>query len=211
MLQLLMKDLQISKRYLLLGFIGTGLFLYLISSALEGLPLALPLALFSYLLILTSSKSDEKNNNGRMLASLPLRRRDIVTAKYGGIFMFTLLAFLCVLLWRIIALIIVPEANIPWFSFHSVYLSLILLFIYFAFYFPVYFAFGARIIQIIEYIIAFALTLIPIFFLRNQEDPGILLDHLTLEKNLYWEGGICLVIMFISWLISSFVYGRRNI
>ncbi|MCD9021404.1 ABC-2 transporter permease [Cohnella sp. NL03-T5] len=111
-----------------------------------------------------------------MLASLPIRRRDIVTAKYWGIIMFTILAFLTMLLWL-----------------------------------PVYFAFGARIIQIIEYIIAFALAVIPIFFLRNQEDPHILLDHLYREKNLYWEGGICLVSMFISWIISILVYGRRNI
>ncbi len=211
MIQLLIKDLQISKRYFLLGFLAIGLFFYIISSALEGVPLALPIVAFSYLLILTSSKSDEKNNNGRMLASLPLRRRDIVTAKYWGILMFTILAFLCTLIWRIFAFIIVPEANIPWFSFHSIYLTLIVLFIYFACYFPVFFAFGFRIIQIIEYIIAFALTIIPIIIIQNTEDPKVILDFLFLERNLYLAGILCLVVMFISWIISNFVYERRNI
>lgn len=47
--------------------------------AFEGLPLAVPAVLYSHFLIVAASKMDEKKKNGRMLASFPLRRRDIVT------------------------------------------------------------------------------------------------------------------------------------
>ncbi len=211
MLQLLTKDIRISKKYLLLGFIGIGVSLFLLSDAFEGLPLALPAALFSYVFIVTTSKSDEKNNNGRMLASLPLRRRDIVNAKYGGILMFTALAFLMTLFWRVFAFIIFPEADITWFSSHSIYITLIILFVYFAIYFPIFFAFGSRIIQILEYIVAVVLLVTPLIFLRYLGDPEIILDNLSLGNTPFWVGGICLVIVFVSWLISIFVYERRNI
>ncbi|QGQ94491.1 ABC-2 transporter permease [Paenibacillus psychroresistens] len=211
MLQLLMKDIQISKRYLMLGFVGIGVFLFIINTALEGLPLIMSPLLLSYFIIVATNKSDEKNNNGRMLASLPVRRRDIVNAKYWSVLMFTASAFLLTLIWRLIIYFIFPQSDLPWFSLHSICIALIIQSIYFAIYYPIFFAFGARIVLIIEYILAFIAALIPMIFLSNLSDPETFIEKFSFENSILWLTIICLVMLFISWLISNLVYERRNI
>lgn len=212
MYHLLKKDLLISKRYLVLTFLATGVCLYLISEALEGLPLAFWAASLSYFLIVSTNKADEKNNNGRMLASLPVRRLDIITAKYVGIIMFYAIIFLFTIFWRVLWDIIFPQSQLPWLSMQSIIISLVVVFIYYAIYYPVFFAFGARIVLIIEYILAFALAIIPMLILsNNKNDPAILNKWFHYDYSYYWLAVIGLLVIAISWLISNFVYNRRNI
>ena len=112
MFQLLAKDIRIQKRGIALGFVFVGIVFFALG-AFEGLPLAVPAAIFSHFLIVVSSKWDEKNNNGRMLASFPLKRRDIVGSKYAGVLMFMAIAFLLTLLWRVLAARVIATGGSP--------------------------------------------------------------------------------------------------
>ena len=220
MLQLLVKDIRIQKQYIALGFVFVGVVFFALG-AFEGLPLAVPAAIFSHFLIVVSSKWDEKNNNGRMLASFPLKRRDIVGSKYAGVFMFTAIAFLLTLLWRVLAALALPEAELPWFSPGSMLIAVAVLFVFYSIYFPLFFAFGSRISQALDLIVIFAIGGAAVVVIRVLEWMDIhvtaSMRHAVAEESAndamlgWWAGGACLLLFILSWLIAVYLYERRNI
>ncbi|MBW7456689.1 ABC-2 transporter permease [Paenibacillus sepulcri] len=217
MVQLLVKDLRIQKPFLILGFIFIGIFFFALG-AFEGLPLSVPAAIFSHFLIVVSSKMDERNHNGRMLASFPLRRFDIVTSKYAGVFMFMAFAFLLTCFWRIAASLLLPEGELPWFSLQSTILTIAALLIFYSIYFPLFFAFGSRIVQTLDLIVLFTVGGLVLITLRVLEWSGInlgsrisgLLTGNTLASMIWLAAG-CMALLLLSWLVSLFIYNRRNI
>lgn len=217
MLQLLAKDIRIQKKFIALGFVFVG-FLFFILGAFEGLPLSVPAALFSHFLIVVASKSDEKNNNGRMLASFPLRRTDIVTAKYAGIVMFMSIAFLLTLFWRVISGIVLPVQELPWFSSQSMILTVAALFVFYSIYFPFFFATGSRLVQVLDLIVIFSVGGVVLLAIRIMEWLDIrigsfLRDLLTSDNvsRLLGVLGVSLTLLALSWCISLYAYKNRNI
>jgi ABC-2 type transport system permease protein len=217
MTQLLMKDLRIQRNYMLIGFIAIG-FVFFVLGAFEDLPLSIPAAIFSHFLIVVASKMDEKNNNGLMLASFPLRRRDIVTSKYVGIAMFIIIAFAITMIWRFVTALILPTDELPWFSLQSVGLTLVVQLLFYSIYFPLFFAFGSRLAQFLDLIVIFSIGGCAVLALRIMEwsniNIGIIVQEWLskdlLEILLYAAAG-CLFLMFISWRLSVFIYDRKNI
>ncbi|MNO25176.1 hypothetical protein D3C76_150080 [compost metagenome] len=217
MLQLLAKDIRIQKKFIGLGFVFVGFFFFILG-AFEGLPLAVPAAIFSHFLIVVASKSDEKNNNGRMLASFPLRRIDIVTAKYVGVVMFISISFLITLLWRGLAGIVLPVQELPWFSLQSTILTLVLLLVFYAIYFPLFFATGSRLVQVLDLIVIFSVggvVLIAIRIMEWTDIPiGTFLRSMLISDSisgLLWALGASLILIFLSWCFSLYVYRNKNI
>lgn len=217
MLQLLAKDIRIQKKYIALGFVFVGFFFFILG-AFEGLPLSVPAAIFSHFLIVVASKSDEKNNNGRMLASFPLRRSDIVTAKYVGILVFMSISFGLTLLWRGLAGAILPVQELPWFSLQSTILALIVLLVFYAIYFPLFFATGPRLVQVLDLIVVFSVGGITLIAIRIMEWMDIrvgpflrdLLSHGSLA-GLLGALGASLIVIMISWCFSLCLYRNRNL
>lgn len=216
-LQLLAKDIRIQKRFIALGFVFVG-FLFFALGAFEGLPLSVPAAIFSHFLIVVASKSDEKNNNGRMLASFPLRRIDIVSAKYVGIVMFMSISFLLTLLWRVLAEIVLPVQELPWFSLQSTILTLSVLFIFYSIYFPLFFATGARLVQVLDLIVIFSVGGAALLAIRVMEWMDIrigpfltdLLSSGHVSDSLSVLGGSLLLVL-LSWGLSVYLYRNKNI
>ncbi|MGM7682327.1 ABC-2 transporter permease [Cytobacillus sp. Hm23] len=217
MMKLLMKDLQIQRRFIFLGFVFIGFFFFLLG-AFEGLPLAVPAALFSHFLIVLASKSDEKNNNSRLLASFPLRRKDIVTSKYIGIFMFMAISFFITTLWRWVTGFFLPANELPWFSVQSVVISILILLLFYSIYFPIFFMTGSRLVQVLDLIVILTIGGLIILGLRILEWIDINISFILsdlLRYNVislsFWLSTICLMLIIMSWVLSIFVYERRNI
>ncbi|TMV46621.1 ABC-2 transporter permease [Paenibacillus mesophilus] len=217
MVQLLIKDLRIQKRFIGLGFLFVGFFFFLLG-AFEGLPLAIPAAIFSHFLIVMASKMDEKNNNGRMLVSFPVRRKDIVTSKYVGIFMFMALAFFLTTLWRLLAGFVLPAGELPWFDLKSMVVAIAVLLLFYSIYFPMFFAFGTRIVQMLDFIVIFAVGGAGVLALRVMEWAGVnagvfiggLLDA-DLPTLSLWTVGGGLALLIVSWTMSVFLFERKNV
>jgi hypothetical protein len=217
MVQLLIKDIRIQKKFIAIGFVLIGFFFFLLG-AFEGIPLAVPAAIFSHFLIVVASKSDEKNNNGRMLASFPLRRIDIVTSKYLGIALFMAIAFLLTLLWRWLAGSFLPEQELPWFSVQSTIATIVVMLVFYAIYFPIFFAAGSRLVQVLDLIVLFtvggtALIVIRILEWTNISVGSLFLDLSsagTLSLSL-WTLGAVIALLAVSWGVSVQMYKGKNI
>ncbi|WP_217593504.1 ABC-2 transporter permease [Cohnella sp. GbtcB17] len=217
MVQLLVKDIRIQMKFIALGFVFVGFFFFILG-AFEGLPLSVPAAIFSHFLIVVASKSDEKNNNSRMLASFPLRRSDIVTAKYVGIVMFMGISFLLTLLWSWLAGIVLPAQELPWFSTQSTILTILILFVFYAIYFPLFFATGSRLVQVLDLIVIFSVGGVGLLAIRILEWTNVsigsslrILLHSNNISDLLWALGIGLILLLLSWCISMSVYKTRNL
>lgn len=219
--QLIMKDIRIQKKYILLGFLFVG-FVFFALGAFEGLPLSMPAAIFSHFLIVVASKSDEKNNNGRLLASMPLRRRDIVTAKYLGIFVFAAFAFALTAFWRLLSASVLPANELPWFDMPSSLLTIAILLVFYSIYFPLFFAYGSRISQVLDLVVIFAVGGAVVITFRIMEwtngGAGTLLrDWLSADSGLDLTTiGLCgagfgLVLTVISWIAAVALYERRSL
>lgn len=93
MFNLIRKDFLILRRYLLVaplyGFLACFFFSNMSSGALSAAAVGA-----AYMLISYTGLSDDKNKSELMLNSLPLRRRDIVLAKYLISFLYAALAIL---------------------------------------------------------------------------------------------------------------------
>lgn len=217
MLQLLVKDIRIQKKFIMLGFVFIGVFFFILG-AFEGMPLTVPAAIFSHFLIVVASKSDERNNNGRMLASFPLQRTDIVTAKYASVVMFISISFALTLLWRGLAGLVLPVQELPWFSLQSIILTLAVLLVFYAIYFPLFFAAGPRLVQVLDLIVILSVggaALIVIRILEWADVPAgnFLHDLLTSDNTggYLWVLGASLLLIVLSWCVSMIVYRNRNV
>lgn len=217
MVQLLVKDIRIQKKFIVLGFLFVGFFFFILG-AFEGLPLSVPAAIFSHFLIVVASKSDEKNNNGRMLASFPLRRSDIVTAKYVGIAMFMSISFLLTSLWRWLAGIVLPAQELPWFNTQSTIITILILLVFYAIYFPLFFATGSRLVQVLDLIVIFTVGGVGLLAIRILEwanvSIGTSLDNLLTSDNssaLLWALSISMILLLLSWCLSILVYKNKNL
>jgi hypothetical protein len=217
MVQLLLKDLRIQKRFIGLGFIFVG-FVFFLLGAFEGLPLSIPAAIFSHFLIVVASKMDERNNNGRMLVSFPLRRKDIVASKYAGIFMFMALAFCLTAIWRLLAGLVLPEGELPWFDLKSMAVAIAVLLLFYSIYFPLFFAFGSKISQVLDFIVIFAVGGAGVLALRIMEWTGVnagafirTVTEAKLSVISLWAVGGCLTMLIVSWAVSVYLFERKNV
>ena len=217
MISLLVKDIPIQRRFIALGFVFIGVFFFALG-AFEGLPLAMPAAIFSHFLIVVASKYDERNNNGRMLASFPVSRWHIVTAKYISIAMFIFISFALTGLWRLLAGTVLPVSELPWFSVQSVVLALVALLLFYAVYFPLFFAAGSRLGQVLDLIVIFAVGGVALIAIRILEwanaEPGLLLQRLFSADSssaLLWLSAVGIAAIVVSWVVSLRVYAARHI
>lgn len=153
---LLLKDIRIQKKNVAIGVLFMFAVIFL-SGAFEGLPAAAPAAILGHFLIMFAARTDERGRGAVLLHSLPLQRRDVVVAKYAGIFMFAALGFGTAFLCRAFSLLLLPEADLPRFDGASVGIALAVLLVFYAIYYPLYFRFGGRIVQVLDMLVIVAL------------------------------------------------------
>ncbi|MDR3585119.1 MAG: ABC-2 transporter permease [Desulfosporosinus sp.] len=175
MVNLVRKDLLILKRYLWLAPLY-GLFaLYAFRTMLGG-ALSVGTVVVTYMLMLQAITQDDKNNSEIMLNSLPLRRKDIVLAKYLSVFLYAALVILFFLLARgvvtVIGIGMIPILISP-ISLEEIASALVAMVILISIYLPIYFKFGylrSRMVGSILFIAS--IFLLPMVSIMHVYDRG---------------------------------------
>lgn len=147
MLNLVWKDFKILNRFLWLapiyGFCG----LFAFSFAMEGAALSATTVGVTYILMDQACALDTKNISEIMLNSLPLRRRDIVFAKYLSVFLYAAVAILSfVFAQGVVSVTGIPVLGVPapitQISWQELGGALVAMVVLISFYYPFYFKLG---------------------------------------------------------------------
>lgn len=147
MLNLVLKDYRILKRYLwiapIYGFCG----LFAFSLAMGDSTLIATTVGATFMLMERACDLDARNNSEIIMNSLPLRRRDIVLAKYLSVFPYAALAILSFILAQVVVSVtgmpvlgvFGPLSNFSLEKFMGAMVAVIVLI---SFYYPIYFKLG---------------------------------------------------------------------
>jgi len=147
MLNLVLKDFRILKSYLWIALIYGFSGLFAFSLAMGDSTLNATTVGATYMLMERACDLDGRNNSEIIMNSLPLRRRDIVLAKYLSVFPYAALAILSFILAQVVVSVtgipvlgvLGPLSNISWVKFMGAVVAVIVLV---SFYYPIYFKLG---------------------------------------------------------------------
>jgi len=149
MLNLVLKDFRILKHYLwiapIYGFCG----LFAFSLAMGDSTLIATTVGATFMLMERACDLDARNNSEIIMNSLPLRRRDIVLAKYLSVFPYAAFAILSFILAQVVVSVtgmpvlgvFGPLSNLSLEKFMGAVVAVIVLI---SFYYPIYFKLGHR-------------------------------------------------------------------
>lgn len=141
MFNLVWKDFLILKRYLWISLFY-GFFAVLAFNFMNGGALSAATVGVTYMLMAQSIAMDDKNKSEIMLNSLPLRRRDIVFAKYLSVFLYATLGILSFLLAQCVVTVIGISIPISHITIEGIFGALIATVVLLSIYYPIYFKFG---------------------------------------------------------------------
>jgi ABC-type transport system involved in multi-copper enzyme maturation permease subunit len=141
MIKLVWKDLLILKRYLWLAPLY-GILAFFVFKTMPGGALSAATLGATYMLMVQASIQDDKNKSEIMLNSLPLRRQDIVFAKYLSVFLYAVLVILSFLLTQGVVTIIGIPISISQISLVKISEALVTMVVLISIYLPIYFKFG---------------------------------------------------------------------
>lgn len=230
MYNLVWKDILIVKRYLWValfyGFIAVIAFSYMKDGALSAATVGV-----TYMLIVQACIQDDKNKSEIMLNSLPLRRRNMVLAKYLSVIPYTVLAILSFLFAQEIVAVTGIPIPITRISLEGIFGALIATTLFLFTYFPIYFRFGylrSRVIGIILFMACFSLAPVVVILLGHGaarvhnyspalQTIGALLQRLVswLQTQSDWQIvsyllSLDLILMVISVWLSLRFYSRKE-
>jgi len=160
MFNLVWKDLLSLKRSLWLASLY-GVFALFAFSSLKGVALSAGTIGASYMLLSQACAKDDKNKSELMLNSLPLRRRDIVLAKYLSVFLYATLAILSFLLAQGVVSVIGIPISLTKISLEGIALALVNMIVLISFYYPIYFKLGYLRSNMVGGILFFACFFLP--------------------------------------------------
>ena len=156
MVNLLWKDILILKRFLWLAPLY-GFFALFVFRSMPGGALGAGTVGVTYMLMSQAITLDDKNKSDVMLNSLPLRRKDIVLAKYLSVFLYAALVILFFLLAQTVVTVIRIPISITKLSLTDILGALITVVVLISVYFPIYFKFGylrSRIVGTILFVVS---------------------------------------------------------
>lgn len=217
MLNLVIKDILIQKKYVLFGIVYAFFTTFIFQGMEEGMYSAGVVAV-TYLLVSGSCAYDEKNKADILLNSLPYKRSDIVIAKYVSTFVFAAIgiaAYACATLLvpasglRLTIYPVTPERTLA--VLFSVSLLACILF-------PIYFKLGYIKAKIPFFILFFVFFFGISNFFNFMDESGIQwLENLSAWiKGLMEMSGIIVVpafaamLLLVSYSISIKFYRNRN-
>jgi len=159
MVNLVWKDIIILKRFLWLAPLY-GFFALFFFRTNPGGALSAGTVMVIFMLVLQAIMLDDKNKSEIMLNSLPLRRKDIVLAKYISGFLYATLVILLFLVAQTVVTVMGISISITKISLEGIAGALIAMALLISFYFPIYFKFGylrSRIVGTILFVVLFFL------------------------------------------------------
>ncbi|WP_347490305.1 ABC-2 transporter permease [Desulfoscipio sp. XC116] len=219
MYNLILKDILIQKKILLLGFA----YIVFFAVAMQGVGMVIyPTALtaITYMLLLTSCAYDEKNKADVMLNSLPLKRADIVLAKYLSVIAYIVIGTVAYwLIATVIALTGLPVKVHP-ISLEGLAGGLLSIALLNGVFLPLYFKFGYIKIKflnlILFFLLFFGLTGAVNFLYVNGDVGWVrsitgLLNSLTDIQIFTAIMVVILITQLLSFLLSLKVYQSRDL
>jgi len=173
MINLVWKDIIILKRFLWLAPLY-GFFALFVFRTIPGGALSAGTVMVTYMLLLQVIAQDDKNMSEVMLNSLPLRRKDIVLAKYISVFLYSALVILFFLLAQTVVTVMGISISITKISLEGIVGALIAMAVLISVYFPIYFKFGylrSRIVGTILFVVS--MFLFPLGMSLAQHAGGV--------------------------------------
>ncbi len=138
MFKLIVKDLLIQKKYFLFIVLFSLIGLFFVHSH-PAVYYAASSTIIAYCCIMTAIFLDDKNNSQLLLNSLPIRRRDIVLAKYLSVIVYTAAGLAATALIGGLASVAAPSYAVRPAGFFDIIASLGTAIILCSIYFPIYF------------------------------------------------------------------------
>ncbi|CAG7627206.1 hypothetical protein PAECIP111802_01329 [Paenibacillus allorhizosphaerae] len=132
--------------------------------------------------------------------------------------MFMLLAFMLTSLWRILAAVLLPAEPLPQFDSRSLWITITVMLVFYSVYFPMFFALGSRMAQILDLIVIFAIGVAGLILLRVLELTHVKVNSLvrilmeadTAALTSWMAGGGC-VMLIASWFVAVRLYEHKNV
>lgn len=220
MLKLIIKDFLLQKKMLYFN-LAYSLFVLIVfnNSTFSSTVYIMGAVAVAYMCILGASAYDDKNKSDVILNSLPIKRKQIVEAKYFGVMAFAVLSIFTIgILGAVMKGIGLPFPE-RYISFTDIVGALVSLSLLSSLYFPFYFRFGyitSRIFNVIFFMVVFFAPPLMIDFLKQRYNKETIEQALTaLSGQPDWLiGGILVVLafilMFCSYSISHKFYQRRE-
>lgn len=217
---LVKKDLLIQKKsFIFLFFFSLFMFIVYSNPIFEDFIYIMGIVLIVYIFLISANTEDEKNKGEIMLNSLPVRRRDIVLAKYFSVPVYILigLIFLSVMavLFRLPVIPLTPRL------LNSIDVLAIILIVSLAvaLYLPLYFKYGAAALRIFTIVLFLSFFFIPRllveYYLNNPEAPAVLfLQQLFLAQHPAVPAAVVLAfvaaVTVVSFCISKYIYLQKD-
>lgn len=214
MFNLLVKDILIQKKMVLISPFYALFFLLVFRQPpmSEALYIMSTIAIV-YILTMYASAYDDKNRSEVLLNSLPVKRRDIVLAKYLSIFLYTGIGLAASVLIAFIAAAAGFAASVRPVNMGDVAGSLAAAVFLNAVYYPLYFRFGSIKVRIINMFLFLAIFFLPAFlteYLKAHYGPETLQSLLIrLSGTPGWIQGIVLAALFLALLLGSLALSLR--
>ena len=192
MFNLVWKDLLILKRYLWFAplYVVFALFVFRI---MPGGALSAATVGATYMLMIQASILDDKNKSDIMLNSLPIRRQDIVLAKYLSVFLYAALAILSFLLTQGVVSITGIPIPINQISLEGISGALVAMAVLVSIYFPIYFKFGhlrSRMVGMFLFLACFFCTPMAVSLtvhgLGEGGNPALRNIVVSVQNVVYW-------------------------
>jgi ABC-type transport system involved in multi-copper enzyme maturation permease subunit len=215
MYNLVIKDFHLVGKQWWLLLLWPVFFLFIIKGNPQGLPAA---GLYlTMLMLLLSTTNELKNKNLLLVASLPVRRKDIVASKYIGALLYGILgSFVTVILHMVLSLMQVQSDSASWPLTASIVISLVMSFVMSAVYLPVFYALSEKGFQIVNFvaILIFSFTFPLMAGLSKlfgyQKLPGLLARLFEFPGYLLLVG-IVLLLILASYSISLRIFEKKDI
>jgi len=156
MVNLVWKDIIILKRFLWLAPLY-GSFALFFFRTIPGGALSAGTVMVTYMLVLQAITLDDKSHSEIMLNSLPIRRMDIVFAKYLSVFLYAAVVIMFYLLAQTVVTVMGISISITKISLEGIAGALIAMALLISVYFPIYFKFGylrSRIVGTILFVVS---------------------------------------------------------
>jgi ABC-2 type transport system permease protein len=219
MYSLILKDLLIQKKTL--GFIlGYSIFLLFVFQGpdLAEMVYVIGAMASSYILILGACAYEGKGGSEIVLNSFPLRRKDVVRARYLSVFVFMFLSLVVIGLSGAVMKgigLTFPQRYLSWFDVIGV--AVISLFLT-SFYLPFYFKFGYIRARLVNLLVFFLFFFVPAYvanyYRENSTKEWFRQTKIFLDNHPAWLiGGLIIVpflMLLMSYLLSVKFYQGRE-
>ncbi|MGI6576310.1 MAG: ABC-2 transporter permease [bacterium] len=214
MIFLLKKDLLIQKKsFLFLFFYGIFLLITFNNPVFRDTVYSMGLIITVYFFLITANMEDEKNKSEIVLNSLPLRRSQLVLAKYLSVFVYIFIGAIILgglgLLFQLPAIPFTPRLL----NLTDLLTASFLISICVSIYLPLYFRFGATALRFFSVIFFLCFFFLPrllydLYFTYAETAIVRFLQNFFLEQSPLLQTAVVMIII-LSLLTSSFFLSRK--